>query len=124
MRSFRLKTVLLTVVLSGVLLFSTGLVGWHWLQSEYQDALDARIVLPGQRITEYHGWNSNWEQFASTVDVLIGEAWKEDRIVKLRSNMYKRGTVHQSENWPEEFPQEDIPGLTRISHTIVLKMAG
>ncbi len=97
-RSFRLKTVLLTVLLSSLLLFFTGFFGWRWLLNEFQDALDARIVLPGQRITEYHGWSSDWDQFASTVDRLIGEEWKEDAIVKLRSNMYKRGTVFQSDN--------------------------
>ena len=113
-RSFRLKTVLLTVLLSSFLLFSTGFFGWRWLLNEFQDALDARIVLPGQRITEYHGWNSDWDQFASTVDTLIGEAWKDDRILKLRSNMYKRGTVFQSANWPEDFPQQDIPDLMNL----------
>ena len=117
-RSFRLKTVLLTVLLSSVLLFSTGFFGWRWLLSEFEDALDARIVLPGQRITEYHGWNSDWDQFATTVDTLIGDEWKEDRILKLRSNMFKRGTVYQSENWPDEFPQQDIPNLMSLMEEV------
>lgn len=122
MRSFRLKTVFLTVALSSVLLLSSGVIGWRWLSQEFQDALDARIVLPGQRIAEYHGWASDWEQFASTIDTLIGEGWKQNRILKLRSNMYKRGTLFQSENWPEDFPFQDLPRFEELMQATSMKM--
>ena len=124
MRSFRLKTVLLTVLLSGTLLISTGVIGWHWLEGEFQDALDAKIVLPGQRITEYHGWNSDWKQFATTIDTLIGEDWKADRILKLRSNMYSRNAVYQSDNWPDEFPAKDLPRFDELIKKTSMGMWG
>ncbi|MDA0350376.1 MAG: ATP-binding protein [Verrucomicrobia bacterium] len=124
MRSFRLKTVLLTVLLSGTLLISTGVIGWHWLEGEFRDALDAKIVLPGQRITEYHGWNSDWKQFATTIDTLIGEDWKADRILKLRSNMYSRNAVYQSDNWPEDFPSKDLPRFDELIKKTSMGMWG
>ncbi len=118
MRSFRLKTVLLTVILSSALLASTGVIGWRLLHKEFQDTLDAKILLPGQRITEYHGWKSDWKHFETTIDTLIGQDWKKDRILKVRSNMYKRGTVYKSDNWPENFPQEDIPRFEALQDRV------
>ncbi len=114
MRSFRLKTVLLSAVLSGALLLVTGSLGWHWLQQEFQDSLDAKITLPGQRITEYHGWNTDWQHFESTIDIAIGESWKNDRILKVRSNMYQRGTLYKSDNWPTALPVQDTPKFTEL----------
>ena len=125
MRSFRLKTVLLTTLFSGALLLATGSLGWHWLQKEFQDSLDAKIILPGQRIAEYHGWGTDWKRFESTIDIAIGEDWQDDRILKVRSNMYKRATLYQSDNWPSELPIQDIPSFDELkSHIRMIKQDG
>lgn len=118
MRSFRLKTVFLTASLSGTLLIATGSIAWLWLKSEFQDSLDAKIILPGQRIAEYHGWKTDWKRFERTIDIAIGEDWKSDRILKVRSNMFDRNTLYQSDNWPSELPTQDTPRFAELSSQI------
>lgn len=114
MRSFRVKTVLLSVLLCGTLLMVTGVLGWRWLVEEFQASLDAKIVVPGQRITEYHGWRTDWKHFEKSIDAAVGDGWRGDRILKVRSNMYERDTLYRSENWPDGLPLEDIPGFDEM----------
>ncbi len=114
MRSFKLKTVLLSISLSGILLMTTGFFGWKWLLQEFKSSLDSKIILPGQRIVEYHGWKTDWAQFEETIDMLIGEEWKNDRILKVCSNMYNRGTLYESQNWPTDIETQDIPRFEEL----------
>jgi hypothetical protein len=118
MRSFKLKTVVLSMFLSGTLLISTGFLGWSWLRDELRSSLDFKIILPGQRIAEYHGWKTDWERFQETIDLAIGKEWQNDRILKVRSNLRSRNTLYESDNWPEGFPHEDLPNFDELKDRI------
>ena len=109
MRSFRLKTVVFTTALSGAILAIFGWFGWQWLQQRTLDTLDSRILIPGQRIVEYHGWATDWQRFNESIVAAFGEDWQEDRILLVRSNMYNRDTLFHSENWPQALEIQDVP---------------
>ena len=111
LRSFRLKTVVFTIVLSGLLLSLFGWYGWKWIEQRSLDALDSRILVPGQRIVEYHGWATDWQRFNESIVAAFGEDWKNDRILLVRSNMYDRKTLFHSENWPESLEFKDVPDI-------------
>jgi two-component system heavy metal sensor histidine kinase CusS len=110
-RSFRTKTALLPVLLSSLLLVTSGVLGWQWLQHKLQGFWEEQITLPGQRIAAYRSLNFDWSRFEETLDLAINEDWERDVIVQARSNFGERETLYQSENWPEDLVAQDIPGF-------------
>ena len=110
-RSFRTKTVLLPVLLSSLLLATTGILAWKWIQQKLQAYWEEQITLPGQRIAAYRGLEFNWSRFEETLDLAFSEDWQRDRIIKVRSNFEERETLYRSDNWPANLVPQDIPGF-------------
>ncbi len=110
-RSFRTKTVLLPVLLSSLLLVTTGVLAWQWTQQKLRDYWLEQITLPGQRIAAYRSLNFDWTRFEQTLDLAFSEDWERDRIIKVRSNLGDRETLYQSNNWPTDLQVQDIPGF-------------
>lgn len=110
-RSFRTKTVLLPVLLSSLLLVTTGMLAWHWIQQKLQEYWEEQITLPGQRIAAYRSIEFDWSRFEETLDLAFSEDWQTDRIIEVRSNFDDREILYQSENWPGDLIPEDIPGF-------------
>jgi len=111
LRSFRFKTVIYTLLLSGCFLAVFGWMGWRWIEKRSLDALDSRILVPGQRLVEYHGWATDWQRFNESIVAAFGEDWLADRVLLVRSNMYQRDRLFHSENWPQELEIQDVPDL-------------
>ncbi len=118
MRSFRLKTVVFTTLLCGSILAIFGWFGWQWIQQRTLDALDSKILVPGQRIVEYHGWATDWKRFNESIVAAFGDDWEEDRILLVRSNMYARDTLFYSENWPENLEIQDVPNTDEAMNKV------
>ena len=110
-RSFRTKTVLLPVLLSSLLLITTGFLAWNLIQQKLQSYWEEQITLPGQRIAAYRSLNFDWSRFEETLDLAFSEDWQTDRIIEVRSNFEDREIVYQSENWPADLHPQDIPGF-------------
>lgn len=113
-RSFRTKTALLPVLLSSLLLVTTGVFAWQWLQQKLQAYWQEQITLPGQRIAAYRSLNFDWSRFEETLELAINEDWQRDVIVKARSNLGERETLYESENWPDDLVAQDIPDFDQV----------
>ncbi len=111
MRSFRTKTVFLSVTLSGLLLATTGVVAWERLKALLENSVEEKITLPGARIAAFRGLGTDWERFNQTLDLAFSEGWKEDRIFKVRANLGDRRTLFASEDWLADFPFKDVPNF-------------
>jgi len=118
LRSFRVKTVVFTLLLCGLLLSVFGWAGWRWIVRRSLDALDSRILVPGQRMVEYHGWATDWKRFNESIVAAFGEDWIEDRILLVRSNMYQRAELFHSENWPQDLVIQDVPDLAEAAKKV------
>jgi len=118
LRSFRIKSVLFTLLLSGLLLFVFGWAGWRWIEQRSLDALDSKILVPAQRIVEYHGWATDWKRFNESIIAAFGHDWEDDRILLVRSNMYDRPDLFHSENWPDKLEYRDVPDADKAAQKV------
>ena len=110
-RSFKTKTALLPVLLSSLMLVTTGVLAWKWLQQKLHISWEEKITLPGQRMAALRDLSSDWSTFDETLNFALSQDWQDDRVVQVRSNFGEREILYTSDNWPEGLITQDIPNF-------------
>lgn len=105
LRSFRLRIMLLSALLSGCVLFAFGAWAWSFSYRMGLQRLDHDIRKLCTRHLAFHQPGEYWESVSASLGIVYGT---EDAIVLMVKDRQGR-ILHQSDNWPSEWAADSFP---------------
>jgi two-component system, OmpR family, heavy metal sensor histidine kinase CusS len=108
---FRVKIVLLSVLISGTVLVTLGLFFLTTIGKIRMDRIDREIVALGE--SQLHVWHpkEHWESFDRSLRSIYGpEHWK-DLVVQVTDADHR--LLYRSPHWPKEFSKASFPEFDR-----------
>lgn len=115
MRSLRIRLVLLSTVLSGVILIALSVVTWSLIEKTYRDRADLELIKRFSRVVRDLHPRADLDQFREHLDTTFGTEIEEGTLLILVEDRIEENTIYSA---PETEWQKSLPEDSDSSNAI------
>jgi two-component system heavy metal sensor histidine kinase CusS len=108
---FRVKIVLLSVLLSGLVLVGLCLYSLSAMNKVGMARIDREILTLGEGHLAIRPPRDYWQNFETSLRFIYGDGWSENLVVQVRDP--RQEVLFKSSHWPTEITEDSFPDFDR-----------